>query len=313
MHLARDHDAGRVSDLDEVAGAVFWRSVYDLHAASGELEVATLRLDEKVYRAASLLALVDPPAYRVFDGRLRATVAGLLPGAAPGSGGGGTRSPQALPGARLDEQRGAGRPVASTWAKPRWAVTADLGPAARFRRRQRSGHDGGRAVKAALTAGVQRPHRRRRAAVHPGGWSVRGRARPRVASWGIWAVVQAVGTVSAFGARQLPAACYTLFCAAGCAAVVFLGWRHGSRDFGPLDAVCLALAAEGVALLAVAAAWPRLVPMSWAVAVSVGTDFLAYLPTFGHAWRKPDEEPWLPSHCSVPPPPWSCGSRITGS
>jgi hypothetical protein len=122
----------------------------------------------------------------------------------------------------------------------------------------------------------------------------RGRARPRVASWGIWTVVQAVGTVSAFTARQLPGACYTLVCAAGCAAVVFLGWRHGSRDFGPLDAVCVALAAEGVALLAVAAALPRLVPMSWAVAVSVGTDFLAYLPTFRHAWLRPDEEPWLP-------------------
>ncbi len=37
-----------------------------------------------------------------------------------------------------------------------------------------------------------------------------------------------------------------------------------------------------------------LVPLSWAVAVSVSTDLLAYLPTFRHAWRKPDEEPWLP-------------------
>jgi hypothetical protein len=34
--------------------------------------------------------------------------------------------------------------------------------------------------------------------------------------------------------------------------------------------------------------------MSWAVAVSVATDFLAYLPTFHHAWVKPEEEPWLP-------------------
>ena len=123
---------------------------------------------------------------------------------------------------------------------------------------------------------------------------IRGRARPRIASWGIWAVVQAVGAASAFSARQLPGACYTLFCAAGCAAVVFLGWRHGSRDFGPLDAVCVALATEGVALLAVAAVRPRLVPLSWAVAVSVATDFLAYLPTFRHAWLKPGEEPWLP-------------------
>ena len=123
---------------------------------------------------------------------------------------------------------------------------------------------------------------------------VRGRARPRIASWGIWTVVQAIGAASAFAAWQLPGACYTLLCAVGCAAVVFLGWRHGSREFGRLDAVCVTLAAEGVALLAVASWMPRLIPMSWAVTVSVATDFLAYLPTFHHAWRRPSEEPWLP-------------------
>jgi len=123
---------------------------------------------------------------------------------------------------------------------------------------------------------------------------VRGRARPRIASWSIWTVVQAIGAASAFTARQLPGACYTLLCAAGCATVVFLGWRHGSREFGRLDAVCVTLAAEGVALLAVASWVPTLIPMSWAIAVSVVTDFLAYLPTFHHAWRRPSEEPWLP-------------------
>ncbi len=45
----------------------------------------------------------------------------------------------------------------------------------------------------------------------------RGRARPRIASWGIWTVVQAIGAASAFAAGQLPGACYTLLCAAGCA------------------------------------------------------------------------------------------------
>ena len=67
VHLARDHDAGRVSDLDDGAGVAFWRSVYDGHAARGELEVATLRLDGHL--AAYVVALADPPAYRVFDGR----------------------------------------------------------------------------------------------------------------------------------------------------------------------------------------------------------------------------------------------------
>jgi len=106
--------------------------------------------------------------------------------------------------------------------------------------------------------------------------------------------VQAIGTASAFSAGQLPTACYTLLCAAGCAAVVFLGWRYGSREFGRLDAVCVTLAAEGVALLAVATWVPGFIPVSWAVAVSVATDFLAYLPTFHHAWRRPKEEPWIP-------------------
>ena len=41
--------------------------MYDGHAARGELEVATLRLDGHL--AAYVVALADPPAYRVFDGR----------------------------------------------------------------------------------------------------------------------------------------------------------------------------------------------------------------------------------------------------
>src|SRR5256884_585488 len=67
VHLARDHDAGRVSDLDDGAGIAFWRSVYDGHVARGELEVATLRLDGHL--AAYVVALADSPVYRVFDGR----------------------------------------------------------------------------------------------------------------------------------------------------------------------------------------------------------------------------------------------------
>ena len=45
---------------------------------------------------------------------------------------------------------------------------------------------------------------------------MRGRAQPRIASWSIWTVVQAIGTASAFSAGQLPTACYTALCAAGC-------------------------------------------------------------------------------------------------
>ncbi len=122
VHRARDHDAGRVSDLDEVAGAAFWRSVYDLHAARGELEVATLRLDGHL--AAYVVALVDPPAYRVFDGRFAPPWRAYSPG-------------RRLEAAVVDHARrrhfqvldwmssvASEKLVASTWAEPRWAVTA---------------------------------------------------------------------------------------------------------------------------------------------------------------------------------------------
>ena len=125
VHRARDHDAGRVSDLDEVAGAAFWRSVYDRHAARGELEVATLRLDGHL--AAYVIGLIDPPAYRVFDGRFAPPWRVYSPG-------------RRLEAAVVEHARrrhfrvldwmssvAPEKLVASTWAVPRWAVTAACG------------------------------------------------------------------------------------------------------------------------------------------------------------------------------------------
>jgi Acetyltransferase (GNAT) domain len=128
VHQARDHDAGRVCDLDDRAGLAFWRSVYTQHAARGELEVATLRLDGHL--AAYVVALVDSPAYRVFDGRFapkwrlyapgRRLEAAVVEHARRGSF------------AELDWMSSVApeKLVASTKADPRWAVTAvgDLRP-----------------------------------------------------------------------------------------------------------------------------------------------------------------------------------------
>jgi len=126
VHRARDHDAGRVSDLDGAAGTAFWRSVYDLHAASGELEVATLRLDGHL--AAYVVALVDPPVYRVFDGRFAPSWRRYSPG-------------RRLEAAVVDHARRESfrmldwmssiapeKLVASTWTEPRWTVTAAADP-----------------------------------------------------------------------------------------------------------------------------------------------------------------------------------------
>jgi hypothetical protein len=140
VHLARDHDAGRPSDLDDTAGIAFWRSVYDLHAARGELEVGTLRLDGHL--AAYVIAFADRPAYRVFDGRFAPPWRRYSPG-------------RRLEAAAVDHARSEGfavldwmtsvapeKLVASTWAEPRWTVTAsgDQRPAAAAIPRPRSAH-----------------------------------------------------------------------------------------------------------------------------------------------------------------------------
>ena len=122
VHRARDHDAGRVSDLDDRAGAAFWRSVYDRHAIRGELEVATLRLDG--YLAAYVIALVDSAVYRVFDGRFAPDWRLFSPG-------------RRLEVAVMEHARRLSfreldwmssiapeKLVASTRAEPRWTVTA---------------------------------------------------------------------------------------------------------------------------------------------------------------------------------------------
>ena len=122
VHQARDHDAGRVSDLDHQAGLAFWRSVYNQHAARGELEVATLRLDGHL--AAYVVALVDSAVYRVFDGRFAPKWRLYAPG-------------RRLEAAVVEHARRGSFPeldwmssvapeklVASTTADPRWAVTA---------------------------------------------------------------------------------------------------------------------------------------------------------------------------------------------
>jgi GNAT acetyltransferase-like protein len=77
-HRARDHDAGRVSELDDEPGRRFWRSAYDYHAERGELEVATLCLDGQL--AAYVIAFVDAPVYRVFDGRHASAYGKYSPG-----------------------------------------------------------------------------------------------------------------------------------------------------------------------------------------------------------------------------------------
>ena len=120
----------------------------------------------------------------------------------------------------------------------------------------------------------------------------RRRADPRLASWAVFTAAMGVGAAAAAVARQWPGCVLTAAGSATCAAILVSGWRHGNREFCRLDAGCAVLGAAGVALLAAAAGWPRVVPAAAAVAASVITDLVAYLPTFANGWR--GEETWPP-------------------
>jgi CelD/BcsL family acetyltransferase involved in cellulose biosynthesis len=126
VHLARDDDAGRPSDLDDPVRARFWRAVYALHAGSGELEVATLRLDGEL--AAYVAGIDDFPAYRVLAGRHAPKWRQYSPG----------RRLEAWVADRVRDDGFAaldwgasiapGAVIARNYDDPRWTVTAAAGP-----------------------------------------------------------------------------------------------------------------------------------------------------------------------------------------
>src|SRR5262249_2914868 len=123
-------------------------------------------------------------------------------------------------------------------------------------------------------------------------------ARPIVMSWVIWTAILAIGGAAAVSTGQLAAAVFTLAQAAGCGLVAVLAMRGpvtqrdepyrvalGQRRVR-LDLLCLPGAVAGLVLLAVLRA------PGPAVAVSVATDVLAYVPTVSHSWRFPYSESW---------------------
>lgn len=78
IHVERDHDQGRVSDLDDPANRSFWREVIATFARASRLKLFVLRIEADI--AAYAVVLLDGSAHRVFDGRLAPRWASFAPG-----------------------------------------------------------------------------------------------------------------------------------------------------------------------------------------------------------------------------------------
>ena len=78
VHRERDHAKGRRSELDDAIGRRIWAARIVALATERTLELATLHIDGDL--AAHVLAIVEPPAYRVLEGNLATRWARYAPG-----------------------------------------------------------------------------------------------------------------------------------------------------------------------------------------------------------------------------------------
>ena len=113
---------------------------------------------------------------------------------------------------------------------------------------------------------------------------IKGTARPRLVSWGVWAVLAGVMTVSAFIEGAMASAVMTAITFIACATVTILGWQRRTVGINRVDMVCLVGAVLGITSLAIFKS-----PLI-ALTVSVAVDIVAFIPTLVHAWTSPYEE-----------------------
>ena len=111
-----------------------------------------------------------------------------------------------------------------------------------------------------------------------------GRVRPRLVSWVLWTVIAGITTLAALQEGQVPSALVSMVAVVTCGTIVALGWRQGSKSMTKLDIVCAIGAVVGIGVF-VGAHDPLL-----ALAVSLVVDAVAFVPTFVHGWRDPEEE-----------------------
>lgn len=78
IHVDRDHDTGRTSDLDDPKVGELWRRLVLAHGASGQVEISSMVIDGEI--AGFVIGIIDDDAYRVFDGHFNSEFQRYSPG-----------------------------------------------------------------------------------------------------------------------------------------------------------------------------------------------------------------------------------------
>ena len=118
--------------------------------------------------------------------------------------------------------------------------------------------------------------------------TLKGKTKPRVATWFIWAVLTGIASAASFADHQYASAILTFSAMIEDLAIVVLGIiKSGDLSLEKLDFYCLIGAGTGLVL------WWLFNSPSIAIVASLMIDFIGAVPTIKHTWQKPYEETWL--------------------
>lgn len=116
--------------------------------------------------------------------------------------------------------------------------------------------------------------------------TLKGKTRPNVVSWFTWTLLTSIGATAAWSEGAYVTAIYSAASAVSTLTVVLLGLRHGIKHYTIFDITCQVVAIVGIIL------WRLTNNADIALAIAIGVDVVAALPTIRHAWRAPNAETW---------------------
>ncbi|UQA57953.1 hypothetical protein [Polyangium aurulentum] len=113
---------------------------------------------------------------------------------------------------------------------------------------------------------------------------LRGKTRPSLATWGIWAGVGAILCASAWAAGARASIWTPVSYALGPSVVTLIALRYGERGLSRFDLGCIAAAAASLLL------WYLAETPLVALLINIVIDLVGALPTLRKTWHDPDSE-----------------------
>jgi len=110
------------------------------------------------------------------------------------------------------------------------------------------------------------------------------KTKPRIVTWFNWSLLTGIATAAAIADHQWPSAVITGAATIATSLIVIFGLHYGDTKIESFDVACQLTAILGLVL------WLITNDPLIAIAITVFVDFIAGLPTFRHAWQKPQEE-----------------------